>query len=273
MAMPSDDDYRYLRAVVFRGSQNLLDPSCDVLFEMRLAGLLRAQRVNGLPQLVRRLRLMNDPKLEQAVAEAMTIKETSFFRDSRTFALLRRKLLPELAEARRTSRTLRLWSAACSTGQEAFSLAILLREQLGQDGAWSLRVDGTDISSDAIDRASRGAFDRIEMTRGLEEPQLTRYFEQAGEQWIARPSIRRLCRFRRANLCQEALPFRERFDLILLRNVMLYFLQETRQTVLARVHRMLAPDGILLLGSAEQPPPSSLWSASLAFGACYYRPQ
>jgi chemotaxis protein methyltransferase CheR len=273
MSMLSVADYGYLRDVVLRGSQNVLDPSCDYLFEPRLASLLRARSFSSLHELVRRMRFATDPALENAVAEAMTIKETSFFRDSRTFELLRRELLPALAEARRCCRTLRLWSAACSTGQETYSLAILLREQFGLDGAWSIRIDGTDVASQAIERATRGAFHRIEINRGLEARHITRYFHQTGEQWVARPEIRALCHFQQLNLCHTPLPFRERFDVILLRNVMLYFVQETRRTLLEHVHRLLAPDGILLLGSAEQPPESSLWEASLAGGACYYRPR
>ena len=218
------------------------------------------------------MRTACDPALERAVAEAMTIKETSFFRDSRSFALLRRQLLPALAERRRHCRTLRLWSAACSTGQEAYSLAMLLREHFGPETSWSLRVEGTDISSEAIERASCGVFHRIEMTRGLEPAQIARHFNRAGEQWQASAEIRSLCHFHRVDICQVPLPVRERFDLILLRNVMLYFTQETRQKLLDSVHRLLAPDGILVLGSAEQPTEGSPWVATVAAGAIYYRP-
>jgi chemotaxis protein methyltransferase CheR len=273
MATSPATDYGFLRELVLRETQNVLDPSCDYLFETRLSGLLRALGMSRLDQLVRRLRSANDPELERAVAQAMTIGETSFFRDSRLFELLRTALLPALIEARRPCRTLRLWSAACSTGQEAYSAAILLREQSLLDATWVLRIEGTDIASDAIERASRGIFHRIEMNRGLAPRHIARYFDRAGENWVARPEIRRMCNFRQANICRAPLPFHQPFDVILLRNAMLYFSQETRRSLLAGVHGLLAPDGFLLLGSAEQPPDAARWCAVLDRGACYYRPR
>ncbi|MGB6192597.1 MAG: protein-glutamate O-methyltransferase CheR [Terracidiphilus sp.] len=265
-------DYACLREVVLRESHNVLDPSCDFLFETRLAGVLRANGMSRLHELVQRVRAGCDQELERAIAEAMTTRETSFFRDHRAFDLLRHELVPAMAEARRSCRTLRLWSAACSTGQEAYSLAILLREHFGAETAWSLRIDGTDIATEAIERASRGVYHRIEMNRGLEPRHLALYFDLAGEQWQAGKGIRSLCRFQRLDLCRAPLMLRERFDMILLRNVMLYFTHETRRALLANVHRLLAPDGILLLGSAEQTAESPLWAATLAGGACFYRP-
>ena len=273
MATSAGIDYSFLRQIVLRESQNVLDPSCDYLFETHLSLLLRHLGMSQIDDLIRHLRVRKDADLERAVAEAMTIKETSFFRDSRSFDLLSAELLPALVKARRFSRSLRFWSAACSTGQEAYSLALLLREHFSKGGAWNIRVEGTDISSEAIERARRGVYYRIEMNRGLPARHIARYFEHAGENWIVKPEIRQLCHFQQANLCQSPLPFDEQFDVIFLRNVMLYFSHETRSTLLAAIHRMLAPDGILFLGSAEQPPETSLWTAVLAGGACYYKPR
>lgn len=273
MATSITPDYSFLRELVFRHSQNILDPSCDSLFDTRLASLLRRTGMSRVDELITRLRSCPDPLLERAIAEVMTIKETSFFRDSRTFDLLGNELLPGLIEARRSTRSLRLWSAACSTGQEAYSLAMLVNEHLARRrDAWSIRIEGTDISFEAIERAWRGSYHRFEMTRGISPGYVMRFFDPAGEDWIAKQEIRRFCSFQQANLCQAPLPFHERFDLILLRNVLLYFTQTTRRLLLAQVHRLLAPDGFLLLGSAEQPPESGLWKAVLAGGTCYYRP-
>lgn len=267
-------DYGYLRDLVFSLSQNVLDPSRDYLFETRLSRLLRNQGMNSVDELVRRLRAARNPALEHAVAEAMTINETSFFRDMRPFELLRTELLPTLIEERRLTRRLRFWSAACATGQEAYSLAMLLLEHFPLLAGWNLKIEGTDLSGEVVERARRGSYHRIEINRGLPARFIVRYFDHTGEEWTVKPEVRHLCDFRQANLCNSSLPFLhsvDRFDVILLRNVMLYFAQDTRRALLARVHRLLAPDGILFLGSSEQPADLSLWTPVLASGTCYYK--
>lgn len=269
----SDIDFGYLREIVFRLSHNVLDPSRDYLFETRLSKLLRNESMTHLEELVGRLRRQKNPVLERAIAEAMTINETSFFRDSRPFELLRTDLLPALIEARRHRRILRIWSAACSTGQEAYSTAMLLREHFPMLVGWNIRIEGTDISHEVVERAQRGIYHRIEMNRGLPARHVVRYFDHVGEDWVAKPEIRQLCNFRQADLCQSQLPFQDRFDVIFLRNVMLYFSHETRRTLLAAIHRLLAPDSILFLGSAEQPADPTLWNIVLAGGTCYLRPR
>jgi chemotaxis protein methyltransferase CheR len=272
MTSPASVDFGFLRQLVSRLSQNVLDPSRDYLFATRLSRLLRNQGMTQLEELVEYLRLRKNPALERAIAEAMTINETSFFRDGRPFELLRTDLLPALIEARRLTRTLRFWSAACSTGQEAYSLAMLVRESFPSLATWNLRVEGTDFSAEVVERARRGLYHRIEMNRGLPARYVVRYFDRCGEDWVAKPEIRQLCDFRQANLSQAPLPFHERFDVIFLRNVMLYFSHETRRELLAGIHRLLAADGVLFLGSSEQPTDTSLWTAVLAGGTCHFRP-
>jgi chemotaxis protein methyltransferase CheR len=269
-------EYGYLRQLVFEVSQNVLDASRDYLFDTRLTKVLRNHGMTRLDELVRKLRAMKNPALEREIAEAMTINETSFFRDLRPFDLLRLELLPRIIEARRFRRTLRLWSAACATGQEAYSLAMMLLENFPVLVGWSIAIEGTDISNEVIQRAQAGRYHRIEMNRGLPARYVVRYFDHVGEDWIIKPEVRKLCHFRQANLCGASLPFNratDGFDVIFLRNVMLYFDQPTRRTLLAGMHRMLAPDGILFLGSSEQPADLSLWTPVLASGACYYRPR
>ncbi|HUB30882.1 MAG TPA: protein-glutamate O-methyltransferase CheR [Terracidiphilus sp.] len=266
-------DFGFLRQLVFRLSRNVLDPSRDYLFETRLSRLLRNHGMTHLEELVEYLRLRKNPSLERAIAEAMTINETSFFRDGRPFELLRTELLPKLIEARHLTRKLRFWSAACSTGQEAYSLAMLLRESFPSLVAWNLRVEGTDFAAEVVERARHALYHRIEMNRGLPARYVVRYFDRVGEDWMAKPEIRQLCDFRQANLSQKPLPFHERFDVIFLRNVMLYFSHETRLELMAGIHQLLAPDGVLFLGSAEQPADSSLWTAVLAGGTCHFRPR
>jgi chemotaxis protein methyltransferase CheR len=271
--MLTKPDYGYLRKVVFAHSQNVLDPARDYLFDIRLARLVRNHGLGHLGELVRYLRLRKDATLEAAIAEAMTINETSFFRDQRPFELLRTDLLPRLIESRRAARALRIWSAACSTGQEALSLAMVIREHYPQLAHWDIRIECTDICSEAVERARAGRYHRIEMNRGLPARYVGRYFDPMGEEWAAKPVIHGLCRFRRANLCASPPPFSSRFDLIFLRNVMLYFTPETRNQLLTTVHRLLAPDGFLFLGSSEQPAEGLLWIPVLAGGTCHYRPR
>ena len=276
MQNSSSVDYGYLRQLVFGLSQNVLDPSRDYLFETRLTKLLRNHGMSRLDELVQHLKVRKNPSLERSIAEAMTINETSFFRDGRPFDLLREELLPRLIEFRRPLRGLRFWSAACSTGQEAYSLAMLLHEHFPSLTGWNIRIEGTDICAEVIERAQTGCYHRIEINRGLPARHIVRYFDHAGEDWTVKPEIRKVCNFRQANLCSSPLPFNrsdDRFDVIFLRNVMLYFSQESRKMLLAGIHKVLAPDGILFLGSSEQPADPSIWNAILAGGTCYFTPK
>ena len=271
MATASAVDYGYLRSLVLGHSQNVLDPSRDYLFHSRLTRLLRNQGMSRLEEFVEHLRARRDPALERAVAEAMTINETSFFRDLRPFQLLRSELIPSLIERRRPAQTLRFWSAGCSTGQEALSIAMLVREHFPQLADWNIRIEGTDLSSEVVERARAGCYHRIEVNRGLPARCLVKYFERFGEDWVAGDEIRAMCSFRQANLCSSVMPFSRSFDVILLRNVMLYFGQDTRRMLL-NVHSLMASDGVLMLGVGEQTTESTGWTPVLAGGTCYYRP-
>jgi chemotaxis protein methyltransferase CheR len=276
MQIAQSVDYGYLRQLVFGLSQNVLDPSRDYLFETRLTKVLRNQGMTHLEELVQHLKLRKNPVLERTIAEAMTINETSFFRDSRPFELLRTEMLPKLIETRRHARSLRYWSAASSSGQEAYSLGMMMLEHFPSLAGWNIRIEGTDICAEVVERAQTGCYHRIEMNRGLPARFVVRYFDHQGEDWVVKPEIKKMVNFRQANLCGPTLPFNraeDRFDVIFLRNVMLYFSQETRKILLAGIHRVLAPDGILFLGSSEQPADPSLWTSILAGGTCYFKPR
>jgi chemotaxis protein methyltransferase CheR len=266
-------DYAYLRQLVFGLSQNVLDPSRDYLFDTRLSRVLRNNGMSRLDELVSTLRSRPNPVLERAVAEAMTINETSFFRDSRPFELLRTELLPKLIEARKHTRTLRFWSAACSTGQEAYSIAMMMLEHFPMLVGWNIQIEGTDICNEVVERAQSGTYHRIEINRGLPARFVVRYFDHVGEDWMVKPEVKKMCRFRQANLTGSQLPFNrttDKFDVIFLRNVMLYFAQDTRKVLMSNIHRLLPSDGLLFLGSSEQPAEPGLWNAVLAGGTCYF---
>jgi chemotaxis protein methyltransferase CheR len=264
-------DYEYLRTVVLRNSGNQVDATRNYLFESRLQGLLRNRGFDSLTQLVSALRSGNGHSLERSVAEAMTINETSFFRDTPTFDYLRETLLPALIESRRDTRTLRFWSAASSSGQEAYSIAMMIREYFPLLAGWRIDILGTDISAEMVERSSRGRYQRIEVNRGLPARLLVKYFVRMNDEWEVQPDLKRLCRFQQRNLCPlPKLP--ETFDIIFLRNVMIYFNQETRREVLLGMHRSLAADGILFLGLSEQPRMDSHWQTMLTPKTVWYKP-
>jgi chemotaxis protein methyltransferase CheR len=268
----SDSDYAYLRQLVLSQSANLIDPSRNALFETRLQPIAQRAGASTLKDFVGMLRVDRTPQLRRAVAEAMTINETSFFRDAKPFDLLREIILPELIAQNASTRKLRIWSAANSTGQEAFSIAMLIAESFPKLATWDVKVVGTDISAQVIDYARRGRYRRLEVNRGLPARMLVKYMVRDDDEWEIAPALRSMCEFMCANLCAP-LPELPVFDLVLLRNVLLYFPQQDRSCVFSDVYRQMAPGGYLLLGSAEQAEDSTnLFQVQFAEECYYYRP-
>jgi chemotaxis protein methyltransferase CheR len=252
----SDSDYAYLRELVLEQSANLIDPSRNALFDARLKPIAQKAGAATLKDFVSLLKVDRAPHLHRAVAEAMTINETSFFRDLKPFEMLRETILPRLIEQRREQRRLRIWSAASSTGQEAYSLAMLIAEHFPELAGWDVKIIGTDISQYVLDYARRGRYRRLEVNRGLPARMLLKYLVRDGEEWAVSERIRSMCEFQYANLC-EALPKLPVFDLVMLRNVLLYFPPQDRSYLFNDVYRLMAPDGCLVLGNAEQAEDSS----------------
>lgn len=268
----TQEDYAFLRQFILERSENVVDASRNDLFEARLFHLVQRYGMSGLDELTDRLRLASDPALEQAVVEAMTINETSFFRDHAPFELMRQKLLPGLIKRREEQQRLRLWSAACSSGQEAYSLAMLLRQHFPHIAGWDLQIFGTDINAAMVRRAQAGRYQRMEINRGLPARCLLAYFRHDGDEWEVAPDLRRICQFQQRSLSQ-GWPVFERYDGILLRNALFYFSPETQKRILRRIHAMLQPDGFLILGSSEQPSMPDLWQPVLDCNTCYYQPR
>jgi chemotaxis protein methyltransferase CheR len=264
-------DFAFLRQFIQSRSENVLDPSRVDLFEARLYRLWQSYGLNGLDELVYKLRFASDPVLDQAVVEAMTINETSFFRDHAPFDLMRQQLIPRLLERRDQTRSLRFWCAACSSGQEAYSLAMLLRQEFPQLADWEIRIIGSDIHADMVRRARAGRYQRMEINRGLPARYLLKFFRRDGEEWEIAPEVRAICRFEQRNLAHAMSPF-EKFDGILLRNVLFYFSEEMQRRILGRIRCVLCHDGFLILGASERAPLPDLWQPVITNNTCYYTP-
>lgn len=248
--MVSPADFDFLRALIRDRSAIVLEPGKEYLVASRLQSLLRGEGLGSPAELVARLRAEPRGELERRMVEAMTTNETSFFRDHHPFEVLRTRLLPELLAARRAERRLRIWSNACATGQEAYSLAMLLREHFPELGDWDVGILASDLSREMVARTAAGVFGQLEVNRGLPAAYLLKYFDRHGTSWQVKPALRALVHARTLNLI-EPWPALPAFDVILLRNVLIYFDLETKRAVLRRVRQALRPGGLLLLGSAE----------------------
>ena len=244
----SDSDYAYLRGIVMAESANRIDPSRNALFDTRLAPIARMSGATSLEDFVHMLKSSKPTHLYRAVAEAMTINETSFFRDIAPFEMLRQFVLPELIAKRRERRRLRIWSAASSTGQEAYSVAMLVHEMKLESRP--VEILGTDISENILERARQAKYVQFEVNRGLPAIYLVKYFERVGLDWRLKDGIRKMVTFRRFDLRQPVTPL-GRFDIILCRNVLIYFDVETKVNILNQLWTALQPGGFLLLGGAE----------------------
>jgi chemotaxis protein methyltransferase CheR len=268
----TESDYAYLRELVLKQSANLIDPSRNSLFDAKLIPVVRRAGMSNLHEFVRLLQSERPAHLHRAVAEAMTINETSFFRDVKTFNLLRETILPAIVERRRGVRRLRIWSAASSTGQEAYSIAMMLAEHFPETAYWDVKILGTDISQRVVEYAQTGRYRRLEVNRGLPARMLLKYMTRYEEEWEVSPRLRAMCDFQQINLCAP-LPPLPVCDLVLLRNVLLYFSQQDRTQVFRAIHRLTAVDGSLLLGNAEQAEESThLFQAEFSGDTFFYRP-
>ena len=228
-----------------------LDATKAYLIEGRLGRLVEEAGCASFSQFIGRAR--NEPAraLERRVVDAITTNETLFFRDNSPFDLLRYKIVPELMDRRRTpGNRLRIWSAACSTGQEVYSIAIVLKELLGDPDRYGVRLLGTDISNDAVVRASKASYSSVEMARGLPDDVRNRYFMQRGDTWHIRDEIRAMASFRRLNLLEDFSSL-GRFDIIFCRNVAIYFNDAGRRSLFSRLERALEPGGYLIIGAME----------------------
>lgn len=219
-----------------------------------LAGIFREHGISNVDQLVCLLdeprRRTSDHDLATEVVEALLNNETYFFRDKPAFDQIPEDILPELARRREHTKRISIWCAGCSTGQEVHSLAMLFEDQKDRWAGWTIDILGTDVSHRAIRAARTGLYSQFEVQRGLGVAQMLRHFDETPDGWQIRDHVRGITRFQQHNILTEP-PGRQRFDLVLCRNVLLYFERENRETAFRRLSGALARDGFLMLGAGE----------------------
>ena len=243
-------DFEFLATLISQRTGNVLKPSQDYLLESRLGGVVREKGLPSLDSLIRQLRTDRDPKLNDEIAEAMTVNETSFFRDPDVFETLRQHVIPELIKARQGTKQLSIWCAACSSGQEPYTIAILLKENFPELDNWQVKILCTDYSPQMVDRTRKGSYTQFEANRGLPAKLLVKYFDRKGMRWEVKEEFRRSMTFQTCNLTENwsGIP---KADLVMLRNVLIYFDKPTKEQVFSRVHQSMAGDGYLVLGGGE----------------------
>lgn len=243
-------DFEFLSAILKQRSGLVLTEEKAYLLESRLMPVARKFGFAGLPELVAMVREDRPEDLLCDITEAMTTNESLFFRDMKPFDQLRNLVIPELVQKRAAQRTLRIWSAAASSGQEPYSIGILLKELGDLVDGWDIQILATDISADMLNRARAGLYTQFEVQRGLPIATLVKYFKQVGEKWRLDATIRSMVKFKEFNLLDDTAVLGQ-FDIVFCRNVLIYFDQQTKSEVLGRISNIMPNDGVLYLGGAE----------------------
>jgi chemotaxis protein methyltransferase CheR len=243
-------EFEYLRQLMAQHSAVVLDEGKGYLAESRLTPLAYREGLDSAQELLASIRRTRFCSLHRKVLDAMMNNETWFFRDHLPFEVLRQVIIPELIADRAATRQLTFWSAACSSGQEAYSIAMLLMEHFEELSGWTITILGTDLSSAILERAQAGRYSQLEVNRGLPAKYLAKYFTRDGSDWVLSPQVTKMVEFRELNLTEpwRALP---KFDAVLFRNVMIYFEVAKKREILTRLISAMKPDGYLLLGAAE----------------------
>jgi len=242
-------DYEYLRKLLKDHSGLDLSADKQYLIESRLLPLSRKCGVPGIGDLVQKMKGGSSTIIAQVV-EAMTTNETFFFRDKIPFEHFRDTIIPEMMKARSGRKSIRIWCAAGSTGQEPYSLAMALKEMGATLAGWRVEIIATDLSTEVLEKSKSGVYSQFEVQRGLPIQLLVKYFKQNGELWQIGPELRAMVQHRQLNLLHDFSQLGA-FDIIFCRNVLIYFDQATKANIFERIARMLEPDGVLALGAAE----------------------
>ncbi len=243
------DDFDFLARMLKERSGLVITPDKAYLLESRLMPLARARNLKGIEEIIPRMR-GRDETLARDVTEAMTTNESFFFRDNKPFDQFRDVVLPQVMAARAGRRSIRIWSAACSSGQEAYSLGMLLKEGAPKLAGWNIEIVGTDISVEMLEKAKAGLYSQFEVQRGLPIQLLVKYFKKKDQSWQIDSALRGMVQFREWNLLQDLRQLGQ-FDIVFCRNVLIYFDQPTKSRVLENIAKQMPDDGILYLGGAE----------------------
>ncbi|WP_448206595.1 CheR family methyltransferase [Azospirillum sp. sgz302134] len=244
------EDFDMFSTLLKQRSGLVLTRDKAYLLESRLMPVARKWNMKGLEELASTVRTRKDEALLRDITEAMTTNESSFFRDQKPFDQFKQIVLPKLLTARAAKRSIRIWSAACSSGQEAYSLAMLLSEESAKLAGWRIEIVGTDISAEMVERSKSGIYTQFEVQRGLPIQMLVKHFKQQGDKWQISQQLRQMVSFREYNLLSDLSPLGQ-FDVVFCRNVLIYFDQPTKAKVLEGIARQMPQDGVLYLGGAE----------------------
>ncbi|HET7328543.1 MAG TPA: CheR family methyltransferase [Nocardioidaceae bacterium] len=245
----SSTAFGYVSDLVRKEAAIVLDPGKEYLVEARLLPLARAAGISGVDEYVATVRASAGPAERAAVVEALTTNETSWFRDREPFEALTKTVIPELLESASVRRKITIWSAACSSGQEAYTIAMLMADHVLPRG-WTVEILATDISTEMLERTKAGRYSQLEVNRGLPAPLLVKHFHKVGTQWQVSDQLRSMVKVQRLNLAGPFPPL-PTFDIVFLRNVLIYFDNSTKRSILDRTRRVMSPRGFLLLGGAE----------------------
>lgn len=244
------EDITFVAAEAYKRSGLVLSTDKGYLLESRLAPLARAEGYPSIEALIAAARRESNDRLLWAITEALATHETFFFRDNTPFDLFKQEILPVLSRARGNMSTIRIWCAACSSGQEPYSLAMILEEEKARLGGLRFEIVATDMAPRVLEKAKAGVYSQFEVQRGLAIQRLVTHFDQSGDQWRIKPNLRSMVTFQKQNLL-ENFSGMGTFDVIFCRNVLIYFDIQTKAKVLDRLAAQLADDGFLLLGAAE----------------------
>jgi len=244
------EDFELFSGIVKQRSGLILTPDKAYLLESRLPPVARKYSFKTIDELAHAVRTKRDESMMNQITEAMTTNESFFFRDQRPFDQFRKIFLPQFLQSRATKKHIRIWSAASSSGQEAYSIAMICAEEAAALQGWKIDIVGTDISNEMVERSKEGVYSQFEVQRGLPVTMLVKYFDQNGDKWQIKPALRQMVQFRSMNLLLDFGPIGV-FDIIYCRNVLIYFDSPTKARVLSALAAVTAPDGVLFLGGAE----------------------
>lgn len=247
----TNEDFLFIQKFIKNESGIILDVGKKYIIESKLVPVIEEAKLNSFSELVAKIRTSEFSNIARNVIDALTTNETSFFRDDTPFETLKKYVIPDIMKLREKEKSLKIWSAACATGQEAYSISMLINEEFPLLKSWDLKIFASDISNRMIAKGKNGVFSQVEVNRGLPARMLARYFKPDGSKWHICEDIKRPIEFMVLNLVEAWPPALPKMDIIFLRNVLIYFDIKNRKNIMARIKKILKPDGYMILGVGE----------------------